>query len=95
MPSEEEYKQHKESCSKTFSVFGPQLSDLNRAIFGDEKLLQPGIQAMTREMYAIIIESKAKKSVFPKFVGLSGGITTIIVMFYAVLEFLKKVSKIE
>lgn len=90
MPSEEEYKEHKDKCSNTFEMFGNQLSDLNRAIFGDEKLLQPGIQKMTREMHELMMTKKANKSIFPKFVGISGGITTIIVMFYAVTEFIKK-----
>ena len=86
-----EYSEHKAKCSASFDSMSIEVSLLSRAIFGEPALDNPGIQAMTKEMYKIITENNSKKKVFPSFVSISGGITTIIVMIYATIEAAKKI----
>jgi hypothetical protein len=95
---ESEYKEHKKNCGETFEKFGTQLSDLNRAIFGDEKLMQEGIQKMVFETHKILktqqSEKKVKKNIFPSIVSWSGGASTLIIALYLLIEFFKKLSKL-
>lgn len=95
MVDDKEYNAHKEKCSKSFEeIFAKleKLDNIDLAMFGNKEAKVMGVLDMTKEMYKTMNLSKGGQHAFWAFVRIAGGVSIIIGSFWAVYEFLKKIT---
>lgn len=91
--TKDDFEQHKEKCARSFETLFENQDAQNRAMFGDPKLHEKGVLAMTREMYNSVMFARRTEKMFWTIVRFASGVLIIGSAITGLYEALKIICK--